>query len=220
MFYCSDFYYICTMKNVLHTLGNTPVTTAAIALLYPKLSGSTQKVAALENAGDIIRLKRGLYVVNPEVSGKRISLGLVANHLYSPSYVSMLSALRWYGLIPERVAVVQSMTVKHSRSFSNSLGTFEYTLVKKNYFHIGLRHEEYDGSAFIIASPEKALCDLIANTSGINLRYYKEAQYYLEEDLRLDMDAFSRFDVSILKQCAKTGKKANSIETIIKLLER
>jgi len=208
------------MKNILHTLGNTPVTTAAIASLYPDISGANQKVSALENSGDIIRLKRGLYVVNPDISGRRISTELIANHLYAPSYVSQLSALRWYGLIPERVATTQSMTVKHSRKFVNSIGIFEYTCINREYFPIGLRHIEAEGTGFIMARPEKALCDLIITTSGVNLRYREETRAYLEDNLRLDMDAFRTFDPSVLKQCAECEKKAVSIKTIIKLLEQ
>ena len=200
-------------------LGNVPVTTSAIASLYPGVSGANQKVSALERSGKIIRLKRGLFVVNPEWSGKRVCRELVANHLYSPSYVSMHTALRWYGLIPESVPLVQSMSVKHSRKFENSLGTFTYIGVERRSFSIGLRQEESEGASFIIASPEKALCDLICSTAGINLRYQKEAESFLAEDLRLDMDAFAQFDVTILHQCASAGKKARSIETLIKLLE-
>ena len=54
------------MKNVLDILGSVPVTSATIASLYPEISGANQKVSALEQNGKIIRLKRGLYVVNPE----------------------------------------------------------------------------------------------------------------------------------------------------------
>lgn len=208
------------MKDILQILGNTPVTTAAIASLYPEISGANQKVSALESNGDIIRLKRGLYVVSPDISGRRISTELVANHLYAPSYVSRLSALRLYGLIPERVATTQSMTVKHPRKFVNSIGIFEYTCTNREYFSIGLRHMETEGTGFIIASPEKALCDLVITTSGVNLRYREETRAYLEDNLRLDMDAFRTFDPSILKQCAQCGKKAASIKTIIKLLEQ
>lgn len=207
-------------KNVLHALGNTPVTTAAIASLYPDLSGANQKVAALEDADDLIRLKRGFYVVNPEVSGQRLSTELIANRLYAPSYVSMHSALRWHGLIPERVATVQSMTLKHTRQFVNALGRFEYHYVGRDYFPIGIRHVETDGTGFIIAGPEKALCDLIAATPGVRLRYREEARAYLEEDLRLDMEAFRAFDPDILRQCARFGKKSGTIETLLKILER
>ena len=208
------------MKDALDILGNIPVTKETIASLYPDISGTNQKVASLEHSGKLLRLKRGLYIVNPVWSGKRISEELVANHLYTPSYVSMLTALSWYGLIPERVYLIQSMTLKHSRVFENALGRFSYTSVSRDYFPIGIRKVETKEASFLIASPEKALCDLICSTSGVNLRYQKEAQAYLEEDMRFDMDEFSQFDTDILRQCANVGKKKQTIETIIKLLER
>ena len=208
------------MKDVLEILGNVPATKETIASLYPNVSGVNQKVAALEHSGKLLRLKRGLYVVNPQWSEKRLNLELVANHIYSPSYISLQTALRWYGLIPERVFRIQSMTVKHSRRFENSLGVFDYTCVPMNYFHIGIRQEQTEDGSFIIASPEKALCDLVISTSGVNLRYVSQARVFLEEDLRLNMEAFLNLDKNIFIQCAKAGRKARSIETIIKLLDR
>ena len=219
LIFYSKFYYLCNMKDVLDILGSVPVTKETIASLYPDVSGANQKVSALERSGKLLRLKRGLYVVNPEWSGQRICTELVANHLYTPSYVSMHTALRWYGLIPERVSLVQSMTLKHSRMFENSLGTFSYTCVDRKYFPIGLRQEEVEGLFFVIASPEKALCDLVCSTAGINLRYKKEAEAFLEQDLRLDMDAFDHFDASVFQQCAAAGKKTQTIMTLLKLLE-
>lgn len=206
------------MNDGLEVFGSIPFTTAAVSSLYPTLSDVNQKVSSLERSGKLIRLKRGLYIVNPEWSRCRVCTELVANHLYSPSYVSMHTALRWYGLIPERVVLSQSMTLKHTREFENGLGRFTYIGVGKEYFPIGIRQEQSDGVSFIIASPEKALCDLINATAGLNLRYKKEAEQFLEEDLRFDMDAFSQFDPNIFSQCAKTGNKKASLETIIKLL--
>ena len=220
MIFCSIIYYICNMKDILDILGNVPVTKETVASLYPNLSGANQKVAALEHSGKLLRLKRGLYVVNPAWSGKRVSSYLVDNHLYSPSYISMHSALRWYGLIPERVYLTQSMTIKHSRRFRNILGYYSYINVSRDYFAIGLRQEESDGSNFIVASPEKALCDLICYTPGINLRYIKEAQAFLEEYMRIDLDDIKDFNTDIIKQCAATGKKTMSLETIIKLIRQ
>ena len=70
-----------------------------------------------------------------------------------------------------------------------------------------------------MATPEKALCDLIANQPGVNLRYKKEALEFLEEDLRFDMDGFSRLNPDIFSAYAKVGKKSTSILTILKLLQ-
>ena len=84
--------------NELAVLKNIPVNTAAVASLYPDVKSANRKVASLEKAGRLIRLKRGLYVVSPQESGLLLSLNLIGNVLYGPSYVSMLTALREYGL--------------------------------------------------------------------------------------------------------------------------
>ena len=53
--------------------------------------------------------------------------------------------------------------------------------------------------AFLVASPEKALCDLIANSSKIILRYMKDVETYLEQDIRMDMDEFYNMDATIFE---------------------
>ena len=92
------------MDRQLTEIGTIPVTTSIIESLYPELKSANKKVTWLEKQGFIIRLKRGLYVANPKHSGKTLSSELIANHLYTPSYISMSTALRYYGLIPDRVA--------------------------------------------------------------------------------------------------------------------
>ena len=226
MVFCAIFYRfaakskVLMKENPLIQLGNVPVQTGTIAACFDYLAAPNEKIRALEKDGQLIRLKRGLYVVDKRVSGKSINVRLCANHIYGPSYVSLQWALRWYGLIPERVARIQSMTVKHSRKFENPLGIFDYTYVSRDYFPIGIRQEQTQEGSFIIASPEKALCDLVISTAGVNLRYVSQAREFLEEDLRFEMDAFWNLDKNIFIQCAKAGKKSKSIETIVNLLER
>ena len=77
------------MDRQLSEIGTIPVTTSIIESLYPELKSANKKVTWLEKQGVIIRLKRGLYVINPEYSGKTLSSELIANHLYTPSYISM-----------------------------------------------------------------------------------------------------------------------------------
>ena len=91
------------MNRQLSEIGIVPITTSVIESFYPELKSADKKVIWLEKNGYLIRLKRGLYVVNPQYSDKMLSSELIANHLYTPSYVSMSSALRYYGLIPETV---------------------------------------------------------------------------------------------------------------------
>ena len=205
--------------NSLKVLHNIPVNSNVIGNLYPDILGKTQKIRALAKAGMIIRLKRGLYVVNPQISEVPVSTELIANHLYGPSYISMLSALRYYGLIPDAVQEMQSMTVKHSRSFENSFGLFRYFNCPTDYYSIGLTRQKIGEVYFVMASPEKALCDLIVHTHGVNHRYRKECLVFLEQDLRLDMDAFGGMNPDIFRQCAALGKKTNSLNLIAKILE-
>lgn len=209
------------MKNPLIQFGNMPMDFAAVASLFPETKYKHNKVSSLEKRGDLIRLKQGLYVTHPDVSQKSLSLFLIGNNLYGPSYISLQSALRYYGLIPEFVYTTCSMTTKPSQMFHNSLGSFEYVHISKEAFPIGVREITYDdGNSVLIATPEKALCDLIADTSHLNLRYRNEILVWLEEDIRLDMDELLHFDTSILREYAKVGKKKNMINQLIKIIEQ
>lgn len=110
----------------LSPLGNVPVDFAVLESLFADYKSVHNKICDLEKTGKIIRLKRGLYVVSPKETGKLLSVELMANHIYGPSYVSMESALRYYGLIPETVHTIRSITTKRSRDFNNAIGRFEY----------------------------------------------------------------------------------------------
>ncbi len=208
------------MNRQLREIGSIPITTSVIESLYPELKSPDKKVAWLEKNGYIIRLKRGLYVVNPEHSSKTLSSELIANHLYAPSYISMSTALRYYGLIPEEVYTHQSMTIKHSRSFQTPIGNYNYKYISRAAFSVGVRSIHKEEYAFLIASPEKALCDLIANSSKVNLRFLKDVENYLEHDIRMDMDEFYKFDSTIFEEYIKVGKKADSIATLLRFLRR
>mgnify|MGYP007069861133 CR=1 FL=1 len=206
--------------NELRTLRNIPVRNADIAALYPGLQSVNRKVSELEKQGRIIRLKRGQYVVSPEENGLPVSGNLIANLLYGPSYISMMTALRDWGLIPERVEVYESMTTHLKVAFHNKIGRFEYHHCTPQYYHIGVTQREECGVNYLIAMPEKALCDYIVTTPRLPLRFIRQTYQFLEEDLRLDMDAFFHMDQQIFKECAQVSKKKNAINNIIKLLNR
>ena len=132
----------------------------------------------------------------------------------------MSSALRYYGLIPEAVYTMQSITVKHSRNFEMPLGRYEYKQINREASHIGVTSVNKGSYAFLMASPEKALCDLIANSPKVNLRYMKDVDRYLEEDIRMDTTDLRNMDISIFDQYTKVGKKASSIATIINYMKK
>lgn len=207
-------------KSPLLKYGNVPVFGRIIESDYQQLGVPSKKIQSLEKDGELIRLKRGLYVVNPEISGKPISAPLCANHIYGPSYVSLRWALRWYGLIPEQVHRMTSTTIKRSRSFETPVGFFDYYQVKPSYFSIGLRIVQEEGVSFIMATPEKALCDFILYDSYLPNRSLKGLLQYLEEDLRLDMEELANFDVKIIESCAELGGKKSILDNLVKIIQR
>ena len=201
------------------SIGNIPFDLGILSSLFPDTKHIREKARRLETDGTIIRLKRGLYVASPDETGKVINRQLLANHIYGPSYVSLQTALRHYGMIPERVHLVQSLTTKHGRSFETPVGNFIYENCNPEYFPIGVRPTTEDGVTYLIATPEKALCDLINYSKGVNLRFMKDVAVYLEEDIRMDMDSLSDMDISIFESCAPYSRKTQNIYTLIKYLK-
>lgn len=206
--------------NPLTSLGNIPITSDVLQSLFTNLAAPDEKLRALEKDGQIIRLKRGLYVVDKMVSGKDIDICLCANHIYGPSYVSLQWALRWYGLIPEQVMMVTSVTTKRSRYFDNKLGRFDYHQVSANYYPIGITFLQEHNVNSLIATPEKALCDMILRDSYLPANSAAGLYRYLEEDLRFDTDVLHDFNTKIIEECAKYSIKQNIFKNLLKIIKR
>ncbi|MFP4029601.1 MAG: hypothetical protein ACLFWL_17620 [Candidatus Brocadiia bacterium] len=119
--------------------------------------------------GKVLRLRRGKYLLRVPYRKFTPSTYYVANYLYRPSYVSLSTALQHYGLIPEAVAMTQSVTPRHGREWTTDLGPFSYRSIKRERFW-GYREEVLDRlpaqNRFMIARPEKALLDLIYLQKG------------------------------------------------------
>ena len=205
----------------LNQFGVIPIDYNTLVTTLGKYKSPKYKVARMENEGEIIRLKKGLFVVTPKVHLQTLSKELIANHLYGPSYVSCETALSFYGLIPERVYLTKSMVTKRSKSYSTSMGNFEYISVNEDYFAIGIRQEIVeDKFAFMIATAEKALCDLIISTKGLKIQSMKAMQIYLEEDLRMDLSSVQDFNIEIIRQCnSVSNKKKTELTQLLKVIE-
>lgn len=105
----------------------------------------------------------------------------VANRIYSPSYISLHSALSFYGMIPEEVVQLTSVTTLKTARFENDFGSFHYQNVKESlYFGYDIKMLP-DGRGVLMATPEKALLDLLY----LNPFYTTEQDM---EELRLDED--------------------------------
>jgi hypothetical protein len=205
--------------NELEKFGNIPIDHAVLLNILGDYKFPRNKIAAMKKRGDIIRLKKNLYVVSEKISRKSISRELVANHLYSPSYVSLESALAYYGLIPERVYSVRSVCTKIHKNYDTPLGNFEFIKIPSTYFPIGIRQEIIDNQyAFLIASPEKALCDKIICSQNIRIQSVKAMREYLEDDLRFEMSALQNFDIETIRQCVEFGRKKMELRMLLEFL--
>lgn len=207
--------------NILEQFGIIPVSFRTLVAVLGNYNSPNDKVASLEKKGELIRLKKGLYVVSPVVHRQALSLELIANHLYGPSYVSCERALSFYKLIPERVYTTRSMTIKRSRNFLTPLGKFDFITTNTDYYSIGIRNEIiYDELAYMIASPEKAICDMLATTPGLRLQSVKAMQVYLEEDLRIDFSSTEALNPEVVRQCIEVGKKKTELKQLYKFLRQ
>lgn len=204
----------------LAVFGNTPIEYATLVALLSHYKSPKDKISALEKQRKLIRIKKGLFVAVPKDGTDSICRELIANHLYGPSYISLESALSYHKLIPERVYNVLSVTTKRSKKYNTPFGIFDYRTVLPSYFSIGIQLQTSDNkTAFLMASPEKALCDMILLSSRLRLQSAKAVKSYLEEDLRLDLSEKQSWNFQIILDCLNVGKKKTELTHLLKFLK-
>ena len=204
----------------LRGFGCTPFSATTLDSLLTDYCSPKDKASSMVKQGELLRIKRGLYCVSPRLTGQRLSKELIANHLYGPSYVSLESALAYYNLIPERVEITQSVVIKRAKEFQTSLGRFTYTTIPPDYYSIGIKQEEtLTGQTFLIASPEKALCDLVLLRPNLRIVSEGAMRMFLETHMRVDFQAISNPNLGVLDQCIATGRKNMALLCLRKVLE-
>lgn len=140
--------------------------------------------------GYIVRLKQGYYAF-PEYKKKPEFTFYFANRIYKPSYISLHTALSFYGMIPEAIIQVTSVSSLKTISFKNDFGEYSYNCVKDSLMFGYDFKQMADNRTIQFASPEKALLDLLYlypfydNESELeNLRLDEN---YLHEDLNKEL---------------------------------
>jgi predicted transcriptional regulator of viral defense system len=116
-----------------------------------------RRLVEWQKKGYLIKVKRGYYCFGERKIGEHF-LYFTANKIYSPSYISMESALAFYNLIPEGVFTITSVTTNNTAGYDTSIGTFEYKHLKPLLFfgYKLLRESEF---TIKIAEPEKVILD-------------------------------------------------------------
>ena len=113
-------------------------------------------------SGEVIQLRRGLYHLSSSVFPALVSTEMLANLIYGPSYVSLESALSYHGWIPEAVHNCTSVTSGRPRHFDTPHGRFSYVRIKQTPLMAGVLCEQATGGTFLVATPLKALADIVA----------------------------------------------------------
>lgn len=133
--------------------------------------------------GLLIKLKQGLYTF-PEYKKKPDFALFFANRIYKPSYISLHTALSFYGMIPEAVIQITSVSPLKTAFFSNELAQYSYKSIKHELMFGYQKSTFTEDRALLLATPEKALLDL--------LYLYPEYDSVQQmENLRLDEDFLS-----------------------------
>jgi len=155
-------------------------------------------------AGELIRVKKGLYVFGRSARRNPYNLELLANLIYGPCAISLNYALSYYGLIPEAVHTITSITSKRNKTFNTPIGEFTYVYLNPRKYAIGIQLQALrDNTSFLIASPEKALCDVVAlSTKNLQINSKEDIEAFLFDDLRIDESAFKTLSRIYIKQIA------------------
>jgi hypothetical protein len=179
------------------------------------------KVGEWVRQGYLVQLRRGLYAVGPELSHIKPEPFLVANHLYGPSYVSMESALSFWGFIPEQVVETVSMTAAKPHTFHTPLGRFSYHHLPSPYASLGTTTVELlELRNAMVATPDKALCDLVVTRPGLRLRSVRGTLAYLIEDLRIDESYLQTLNIHRIQSWIPWAPKASSLQFLVSALQR
>ena len=113
-----------------------------------------------QKKGLLIKLRQGYYTF-PEYLQSTDNAYYFANHMYSPSYISLHSALAFYGIIPEAVIQITSVSTLKTARFKNDLGEYTYKNIKESLFFGYDLKKMPDDRVVLLAFPEKAILDLL-----------------------------------------------------------
>lgn len=181
------------MKNelfYLKKLTSPEVTTSMLMGVLSDYEDVRGKINSLSKKGLIKPVKQGVYLLSSDLGLRPYSKEILANLIYGPSYTSLETALAGYGFIPEKVTTTTSICMGRGKSFSTSVGEFEYHHIKQSIYSLGVQLKEvFKGSFCQYATPEKALLDFIhIKENKSDFKNQKDYFNYILDSYRLDLN--------------------------------
>lgn len=195
------------MKNILKLIETPYIDAQTLLKLLADHKKPREAILRMVKNEELIRLKNGFYLINEKItqgSAKVVPFEQLANLLYGPSYVSMEWALSFYGMIPERVYSVTSMTLGRNKEYHTSVGDFSYFTLSSKSYSIGVTQKKSPDfiGGFLIASPEKALADTVFKTcKKLDKEQLKDE---LLESKRIDRECFHQLNKDLLEDIVKS----------------
>ncbi len=182
--------------TLLSMFGDLPLFDVSMVV---QLSGERRQTVLMQlhrwsGLGKLTRLSRGVYCFSNPYRRIALSPLVVANELYKPSYLTGVWALSYYGLIPGKAMIFTSAVTRVPRSFDNSLGTFQYFHLKREYF-FGLSSRTIGAEEIWLAEPEKALIDFW---------YLNAGRWTVERMAEMRFQGFDQVDQERLRSYVST----------------
>ncbi len=183
-------------SNLLEILLNWPKPyISGVDLYYILDKTADSRHAIIKRAireGYLVPIRRDLYLIK---NAKRTLLNYfeIASIIYGPSYLSFESALSYHGWIPEAVRTITCASVKRAKEFETPVGIFSYEHIPIKAFSFGVEQHQQDALTLFIASPVKALADIVYARKRT-----WESMEDLSEDLRIEIESFQNSDKKLL----------------------
>lgn len=196
----SEFHTLLTKANLMPSLTQ-----------YKRVN---DKISEMIKSEELIQVIKGKYISGKAFQQGEVSLFQIANALYGPSYVSTYTVLSYLGWIPERTFSIESVTTRKSKNYATEIGRFEYHKVRTETFAIGIQYVKDGQNAHLVASPTKALIDLLWLHPFYGDTSIDSLTKFLFENLRIDEFEFAKLDLDIVDECLQHGQKRRVLQNL------
>ncbi|MBN2005198.1 MAG: hypothetical protein JXA21_17705 [Anaerolineae bacterium] len=197
--------------RLLEIVGDAPLFETGLLLAGDvDLDNVRRQLSRWTAAGQLYQLRRGVYMLAPPFQKVKPHPFVIANALVQPSYVSLQAALAHHGLIPDYTPVTTSVTTARPGRWETPLGEYTFRHIKSTWWR-GYQRLEVSVSQYAwVATPEKALLDLVYLQPG------GDAPDYLAS---LRLQALERLDLAAMEALARSGgpKLQRAVDVIASL---
>jgi predicted transcriptional regulator of viral defense system len=200
-------------EELLRWVADEPVfRTGFLASSGESLSTIRLQLSRWVKAGRLIQLTKGLYTLAEPYRKRAPHPFVLANAIRKASYVSLQSALGHFGMIPEHVPTVTSVTTQRPARQETPVGRFLFRHIKTSWFSGYKQVDLGSPQKAFVATPEKALLDLVYLTPGAD-NYEFLVELRLQNLEILDRDALIR--LARTSRCPKLQRAVRLIERLI-----